>query len=211
MISQELQDRFIELRARGQSYDTIAKTLNLSKHTLIDLGRRYADTIEHLRTQHLETLAEQFQLLQQQQLQWLGQQLITLQEELSHRPLTDIPTHRIYDMILKIYRHATRQKLIPIPKEKTQDAQAPELPAEPTDQVPTTEPTPPAEPTKPPTDAPKPPTAPARTKTAPFTEKFNQILQGRSNPELAKFARQQTQVLAKGIMEQFMPDYKKQT
>ncbi len=107
---QDTQDRFLELRAEGLSYDRIARELHVSKHTLVAWGRQYKDLLDQMRTLHLESVAESYALLKRQRIETLGTQLQRIREELATRDLKDLPTPKLLDMQLK-YSMVVQQEI----------------------------------------------------------------------------------------------------
>jgi len=166
-LSQTVRDRFLELRAEGASYDRISRELGVSKHTLINWGRRYAGTIASLQAIHLAALADEDQIVRRQRIEPLGRQLQIVRAELAARNLGDVSTPRLMDMLLKLTKAIARE--IPEPEPAFADATLDETPAEdsPPDSTPEEQPS--HTPDPPPTDKPS-SQPPARTKSAP---KFN--------------------------------------
>jgi DNA-binding Lrp family transcriptional regulator len=72
MVKQEDKDKFIELRAAGMSFDSIAEKLDISKPTLLKLARELQADIERLKFINLESLAERYKVLRAERLQALG-------------------------------------------------------------------------------------------------------------------------------------------
>ncbi len=56
MADSKTIERFIELRAKGLSFDKIAKDLGKAKQTLIDWSKDYQEEIANLKALELETL-----------------------------------------------------------------------------------------------------------------------------------------------------------
>lgn len=63
MTKVEQQERFIELRAGGLSYDKIAAELGISKTTALQLGHDFEQEVKRLQYIHLEAMAEQYKLV----------------------------------------------------------------------------------------------------------------------------------------------------
>jgi transposase len=98
-----LQQDFIELRAQGLSYARIAKRLKVSKGTLANWNRELEGEIAQARAIELEALQESFYLLKEGRIRLLGEQLKAVQEELKARSLSEVPTDKLMDMLLKLY------------------------------------------------------------------------------------------------------------
>ena len=60
MKDQETKEGFVELRAKGWSFDRIAQELRVSKQTLINWRREFALQISNLKAIELEALREKF-------------------------------------------------------------------------------------------------------------------------------------------------------
>jgi transposase len=98
-----LQQSFIELRAQGLSYAHIAKRLNVAKGTLANWNRELEGQVAQARAIELEALQESFYMLKEGRIRLLGEQLQAIQEELKTRSLTDVPTEKLMDMLLKLH------------------------------------------------------------------------------------------------------------
>ena len=97
----EIQQQFIELRAKGNSYDRIAKKLGVSKGTLIEWSRRLAvDTRNHQNVE-MDILLEKHRLAKSHQIEMYGTQLNKVRDELEKRELSDISTDKLLAMELK--------------------------------------------------------------------------------------------------------------
>ena len=107
----ETKQKFIELRAQGLSFDKIAKELNKSKQTLIDWSRDLSGEIANLKAIELEGMYETFYLTKENRLQTLGTMLSKIKEEVETRELTDIPTEKLLDLLLK-YNSKVAEELV---------------------------------------------------------------------------------------------------
>ena len=65
MESIDIKERFIELRAKGYSFEKIAKELGKAKQTLIDWSKELQDEIANVKALELEALYEKFYLLKE--------------------------------------------------------------------------------------------------------------------------------------------------
>ena len=102
MKDQSVQEKFVELRARGWSFDRIAKELKVSKQTLINWSRELTVEIRNLRQIEHEVLLEQFALTREGRIQFLGDLVKKLREELAARSLATVSTERLVDLTLKV-------------------------------------------------------------------------------------------------------------
>ena len=103
MKDQGTKERFIELRARGWSFDRIAKELKVSKQTLIGWSKELAIEIANLKAIELEALREKFFLLKEQRIELFGERLKAIREELDGRDFKDMATERLIELLLKLY------------------------------------------------------------------------------------------------------------
>lgn len=108
MDTTEKQWEFIELRSKGNSFDTIAKRLNISKGTLIKWSRDFNDDVANYAAIEREKLIEAAKLAKRHQIDMLGERLAMIREELSKRDLSDIPTSKLVEIELKIIDTANK-------------------------------------------------------------------------------------------------------
>lgn len=96
------QSQFIESRAKGNSFDNIAKTLGVSKSTLIQWSKDYREDVDNMRAIEREALAEQYKITSHHQLEQFGIRLTKIREEVAKRDLSDVPTDKLITMEIKI-------------------------------------------------------------------------------------------------------------
>lgn len=113
------KQQFIELRAKGLSFDKIAKEMNKSKQTLIDWSRELSGEIANLKAIQLEEMYQSYHLLKENRLQTLGTLLNRIKEEVETREFTDVPTEKLLDLLLK-YNSKVAEELVD-PVYKSQD------------------------------------------------------------------------------------------
>jgi DNA-binding XRE family transcriptional regulator len=111
MKPQNTKERFIELRAKGLSFDKIAKDLKLSKQTLIDWSKELQSEIANLKALELDTLYEEYYLLKENRLQTFGTMLNKIKKEVESRDLSEVPTDKLLDLFLK-YNSQLKEELI---------------------------------------------------------------------------------------------------
>ena len=97
----ELKERFIELRAKGWSFDKIAKELGKAKQTLIDWSKELQNEIANLKAIELEALYEKYYLHKETRLQTFGEMLTKIKKEIEGRDLSDVPTDKLLELLLK--------------------------------------------------------------------------------------------------------------
>jgi orotate phosphoribosyltransferase-like protein len=98
----DVQQRFIELRAKGNSYDKIAKTLRVSKSTLLAWSKDLEMSIDNERNMAMDALVEKHKLARQHQMEMLGIQLNNVRQEMEKRDLSAVPTDKLLAMQMKL-------------------------------------------------------------------------------------------------------------
>ena len=101
MTDNKTKQRFIELRAKGLSFDKIAKELKKSKPTLIDWSREFKEEIANLKALELEALQEEHYLSIKARLQSQAIIYNKLREEAESRDFSEIPTDKLLDLLFK--------------------------------------------------------------------------------------------------------------
>ena len=99
----ETKHRFVELRARDKSLRTVADELAVGLQTAVRWERELKEQIENLKIMELDALLEQHQLTLQAQIERYGVELTRLNEEIEKRDLADVPTPKLYDIMIKLH------------------------------------------------------------------------------------------------------------
>ena len=102
MKDHAVKEKFIELRARGWSFDRIGTELKVSKQTLITWSRELTLEIRNRRAIEHEALLERYALTREGRIQFLGELVKKLREELASRTFAAVSTERLVDLALKI-------------------------------------------------------------------------------------------------------------
>ena len=112
-MSYNIQDkeRFIELRAKGWSFDKIAKETGKAKQTLIDWSKELQDEIANRKALELEALYEKHYLLKENRIETFGVLLRKLKDEVMSRDLSDVPTDKLLDLLLK-YNSQVKEEIV---------------------------------------------------------------------------------------------------
>jgi hypothetical protein len=111
MESTGIKERFIELRAKGWSFDKIAKETGKAKQTLIDWSKELQDEIANLKALELEALYESYYLLKENRLQTFGVMLTKIKAEVERRDLSDVPTDKLLELLLK-YNSQVKEEIV---------------------------------------------------------------------------------------------------
>jgi len=104
MKDQETKERFIELRAKGLSFEKIARQLKVSKQTLINWSKELSTIISNLRAIELEALQEKDYLTKSARIELFGERLEAIKTELDRRDLSEIPTAKLFEFLEKYGR-----------------------------------------------------------------------------------------------------------
>jgi hypothetical protein len=107
----DLKERFIELRAKGWSFDKIAKEVGKAKQTLIDWSKDLQDEIANRKALELEALYERYYLLKESRLETFGAMLSKIKKEVERRDLSDVPTDKLLELILK-YNIQVKEEIV---------------------------------------------------------------------------------------------------
>ncbi len=107
----ETKEKFIELRAKGWSFEKIAKQLGKAKQTLIDWSKELDDEIANLKALELEALYEKHYLLKENRIETFGELLRKLKDEVMSRDLSDVPTDKLLDLFLK-YNSQVKEEIV---------------------------------------------------------------------------------------------------
>lgn len=105
------KEKFIELRAKGYSFDKIALELGKAKQTLIDWSKELQDEIANVKALELEALYERYYLLKESRLQTFGEMITKIKAEIEKRQLSDVPTDKLLDLLLK-YNSLVKEEYI---------------------------------------------------------------------------------------------------
>ena len=110
----ETKEKFIELRAKGHSYDSIAKKLGKAKQTLIDWGKELEEEIANHKALELEALYEKYYLHKENRLQTFGELLGKIKKEIEKRNLSDVSTEKLLELYLKYQAQAKEEVTDPV-------------------------------------------------------------------------------------------------
>src|SRR5881628_2082812 len=92
----ETKDKFIELRAKGISFDEIAKQLDISKAGAWKWERRFKPQIHQLRALELEAIQQRVMAGYEQEFTYLAEELKRVQTELRDRVYGYVNTEQLY-------------------------------------------------------------------------------------------------------------------
>jgi len=113
METVKVKQRFIELRAKGYSYDKIAKELGKAKQTLIDWGTELQEEIANLKAMELEELYNKYFLLKEHRIQTFGELLDKMKKEVTNRDLSEVPTGKLLELLIKYSGYINEEMIEP--------------------------------------------------------------------------------------------------
>lgn len=102
MVKTEEKDKFIELRAAGLSFDSIAQQLNISKPTLLKMAKDFRSDIERLKFISLEAQAEKYKVLRAERLESLGKLLGQVDTALEAADFDRLSPEKLIELKLKL-------------------------------------------------------------------------------------------------------------
>ena len=97
--------RFIELRARGASFQDIAEILYCGKSTLVDWNKEMADEIAERKAMTKNDILYNYQVARDNRLRYFAELYRKLKNEIERRGLRDVPTDKLYAMFEKCSKH----------------------------------------------------------------------------------------------------------
>ena len=116
MKTTDKKHEFINLRARGLSYDNIAKELHVSKATLIKWAREYEAEISDLTRENLDSLYESYGMAKEARIKALGGTLEKINAAIDAADFTKIPPSTLLRLKLD-YQNALKDEYTPVYEE----------------------------------------------------------------------------------------------
>ncbi|MGD0172490.1 MAG: helix-turn-helix domain-containing protein [Halobacteriota archaeon] len=101
MKGEQTRQKFLELRAQGKSLRAIEIEIGTSRGTLAKWEQDYREELTNLKAIERDAMREKYLLTQQAQLDLFGTQFTRLNEELEKRDLSDVPTPKLFELVLK--------------------------------------------------------------------------------------------------------------
>jgi transposase len=95
--------RFVELRAQDKSLRTAADELGIGLQTAVRWERKLKGQIDEMRATEVDALCERHRLTVQAQIERYGVELARVAEEIEKRDLAEVPTHKLYDILIKLH------------------------------------------------------------------------------------------------------------
>ncbi len=111
MKPNELKQQFIEARADGKSYSTIASELHISKSTCTAWERELKDQIDALKKEQLNALCVSYGMTKEARIKRLGDTLESINTALEEADFSTIAPEKLLDFKLK-YTEALKEEYV---------------------------------------------------------------------------------------------------
>jgi len=96
--------KFVELRAQGQSYSKIARSLKVSKSTLSAWNTELKEEISKQKAERLRELYKSYYMLRESRIKQLGETLKRVNKALDEKDLAELPIDKLLDFKLRLMR-----------------------------------------------------------------------------------------------------------
>ncbi|MGZ4852165.1 MAG: hypothetical protein ACXV3D_03120 [Halobacteriota archaeon] len=113
------KQKFLELRAQERSLRNIEKEIGADRRTLAKWGSEHKEEIENLKATELEAMREDYKMTSRGRVELIGGQLNRLTDEIERRDLSDIPTPKLFELILKLNTSLSAE--FPAPRMESDD------------------------------------------------------------------------------------------
>ena len=98
MKDPKIKERFVELRAEGRSFDSIAKELGVSKTTLLKWNAELLDQINNAKFFYYQSLAEQFKVIKQERINNLMRKYQKVNDALDQKDFNELPVKELLNI-----------------------------------------------------------------------------------------------------------------
>jgi hypothetical protein len=109
----ETKERFIELRASGMTLAKSAQELGIAYNTALNWQRELVDYIRAAKAFKMEELMDKYQMTKEKRIELYGERLLAIQEELSKRDFKDIPTPKLFEMMIRLSKALEAESIVP--------------------------------------------------------------------------------------------------
>jgi transposase len=111
MKNNDIKKEFIQLRAKGTSFNKIASKLKVSKTTLIEWNKELEREIANLKAIELEELYQMYYVQKQKRIELFGSQLEKIITEINKRDLSEVQTEKLLEFKLKYLDFLKREEM----------------------------------------------------------------------------------------------------
>lgn len=116
MKDNEKKLAFIQARAEGKSYNTIAKELKISKSTCTRWEGDFREDIEKLRGSQIEELYTAYNMKREARIRDLGEIINAIDTALQTKDISELPTDKLLELRLKYSQELKKEYIEPIEK-----------------------------------------------------------------------------------------------
>lgn len=109
MKDNETQNKFIELRASGNTYESISKTLNLNKSTLVEWNKRFETEIYELKKIQFDEIKEKLLATKKHRIEMFSEIFSEVKSQIKEQPVLMDYEHLI-KLMLKISQYFDRSE-----------------------------------------------------------------------------------------------------
>jgi hypothetical protein len=104
MNSQEKKDLFLELRIKGETFQSIAENLNVSKQTLINWSKEkdISETIKMANVIKYQSLVKQYRQSKEEQIKYYLELTLKIKDEILNRELSSVTTENLIKIIFSM-------------------------------------------------------------------------------------------------------------
>lgn len=102
MVSNEVKEKFVELRAKGLSFAKIADELSVSKPTLINWSQELKDDISNMETIQRDSFYEKYRIDKLKRVEVFSEELEKVWVEFRKRDLSGVPTDKLFLLLTKL-------------------------------------------------------------------------------------------------------------
>jgi transcriptional regulator with XRE-family HTH domain len=112
---QNLEERFLELRMEGKTYQAISEELGVSKQSLFNWSkdRNISDLLKFAHLCRLQAIARKYQISREAKLESFGRFIQSCMAELETRNLAEVPTEKLFKVVLELQKQV--QTIVPKP------------------------------------------------------------------------------------------------
>ena len=105
----ETQKQFIELRSKGISFDSISKTINISKPTLLKWSKMFEDDINDMERIQIQEMKENMLIAKKHRLEMLSNIIKEINTEIKEQPVL-LSYDKLVKLSLKIFQQLDREE-----------------------------------------------------------------------------------------------------
>lgn len=124
--SKKTKDEFIQLRAEGWTLTKASQELKIAYNTAVNWDKEFKEEIAVANAINMEEMLDKYRMTKQKRIEVLGERLMAIQDELEKRDLSDIPTPKLFEMMIKCSKSLEEEvgELVFLSEEEIQNKKA---------------------------------------------------------------------------------------